>query len=485
MKLRIEVTQIDATTVDLARCYEMTARAMGEDNVFLLESMAGPATDCRESILGLNRLVEIRFREQIIEVRGIESISSFILTKMRQVLRQDDRKDGSIPIKSRHEFWQALRALLFAFDEDKSGSGSGFLACISYEAGQMVESVPPKSASHRNRPLITLALFQAHVTVSVAGAAAIAIKRGPGFPAMSVDSVQELVNATVGMESPAASSRPPASARFSMSEVEFLKAASRALEYIRAGDIYQVQLGHEIQVSTALSPIALYRNLQRGNPSPYMFICRLAGVDLVGASPESYIRLEQGLISMRPIAGTIAKTAGQTHERLIAKLTDSAKENAEHVMLVDLCRNDIGRACSDLTLDVPDLLTVGEFSNLFHIISTVTGQLSPECDVVDLIQATFPAGTMVGAPKIRAMEIIEELEQSERRFYAGAVGLIGFGNHANLALCIRMVTREDSVYRLRASAGIVVDSDPRAEWKETLTKMSRMYQALTGEELPA
>ena len=197
------------------------------------------------------------------------------------------------------------------------------------------------------------------------------------------------------------------------------------------------------------------------------------------------MQLADACIAMRPIVGTVAKGNGPERQTQRDRLVASAKENAEHVMLVDLCRNDIGRVCSDGSLQVPELMGVGEFPNLFHLISTVTGRLRPGKDVVDLIRATFPAGTMVGAPKVRAMEIIEALELSRRGGYAGGIGLLGFGNFANLALCIRMATRDDDTYRLRASAGIVVDSNPLSEWNETLVKMSRIYKALTGEELVA
>jgi anthranilate synthase component 1 len=182
---------------------------------------------------------------------------------------------------------------------------------------------------------------------------------------------------------------------------------------------------------------------------------------------------------MRPIAGTIALDSGP---RAAARLRSDPKEIAEHVMLVDLCRNDIGRVCDRDTLDVPDMLAVDRYSHVAHLVSTVVGEVS-DADAYEVVRALFPAGTMTGAPKIRAMEIIESVESSRRGLYAGALGLIDFDGAVNLALCIRGLTHSGTTYRTRASAGVVADSDPGAEWRETLAKMSAAYWAVTGKEL--
>lgn len=258
-----------------------------------------------------------------------------------------------------------------------------------------------------------------------------------------------------------------------------------ALEHIARGDIYQVQLGHEVRVKCNIDPVSLYASLREQNPAPYMFLHQCEDMTLVGASPESYVRVEGGCVSMRPIAGTLAKSLALTEATLRSELSDSIKENAEHVMLVDLCRNDIGKICEPNSLDVPSFMALEAYPSLYHLVSSVQGALKSECNVVAVLRATFPAGTMVGAPKIRAMQIIEKLEGSPRGQYAGALGLIGFDGSINMALCIRMVTQTDGIYRLRASAGIVSDSSPEREWLETLAKMRVMHRCLTGEELLA
>ena len=187
---------------------------------------------------------------------------------------------------------------------------------------------------------------------------------------------------------------------------------------------------------------------------------------------------------MRPIAGTCIRAKDATeNKKLKDALLRDEKEVAEHVMLVDLCRNDIGRICKTNTLKTSGLIIVEEYSHVNHIVSTVVGNLKEDVNTYDAIKATFPAGTMTGAPKIRAMEIIEELEESRRGIYSGALGLIGFNGFVNTALCIRTAIYKDKVFSIRASAGIVADSEPESEWQETLSKLGSSYLAITGKEL--
>jgi len=214
-----------------------------------------------------------------------------------------------------------------------------------------------------------------------------------------------------------------------------------------------------------------------------MYLTRLGNIDLIGASPELFLSIDAGVIEMRPIAGTVGKRAGVDPEELIQSMMNSGKERAEHVMLVDLCRNDIGRVCRPGSLGVDELMVVEEYSHLYHMVSNVRGDLREDFDAFDVIKASFPAGTMTGAPKIRAMELIEGFEVNRRGIYAGAVGLVGFDDSVNTALCIRSAVHRDGVYSLRASAGVVADSVPEKEWLETLFKMSSVYRAVTGKEM--
>jgi anthranilate/para-aminobenzoate synthase component I len=219
-----------------------------------------------------------------------------------------------------------------------------------------------------------------------------------------------------------------------------------------------------------------------------MSIAPLVGKTLISASPELFVRVVDGTATMRPIAGTApradgtASTAAQD-EAVGERLRADPKEIAEHIMLVDLCRNDIGRICQADTLRVTETMAVEGYSHVLHLVSTVEGEVAPGLDSFAVLSALFPSGTMTGAPKIRAMEIIETMEHSRRGLYAGAFGLIGLGGYVNLALCIRSLVHRGDSFEARASAGVVADSSPDREWRETLAKLSATYWAVTGEEL--
>jgi anthranilate/para-aminobenzoate synthase component I len=257
-----------------------------------------------------------------------------------------------------------------------------------------------------------------------------------------------------------------------------------ALAHIRRGDIYQVQLGHEVAIPYDGDDLDVYRRMRDTNPSPYMGFIPLPGLTVLAASPELHVLMFGGTATMRPIAGTIRRAADPEADAAAAhELRSSDKERAEHVMLVDLCRNDLGRMAVTGSVDTAEMMTVETYPHVFHLVSTVTARVAPGCDVYDVIRATFPAGTMTGAPKIRAMEIIEELEDSRRGIYAGIFGVIGFGGFADLALCIRTVIRDADGLRTRASAGVVAGSSPAGEWAETLAKLRSSVWAITGEEL--
>jgi anthranilate synthase component 1 len=254
-----------------------------------------------------------------------------------------------------------------------------------------------------------------------------------------------------------------------------------ALEHIHAGDIYQVQLGHPIHVGAPRRDLDVYRRLRAINPSPYMAFLPLGDLAVISGSPELHVRVDHDELTMRPIAGTARKTADAIENTAsVAWLKQDAKEAAEHIMLVDLCRNDLGRVAVPGSVAVGGLMNVEEYSHVYHLVSTVTAKLEQGFDAYDVIRATFPAGTVTGAPKIRAMEIIEALEKSRRGIYAGVFGVLGFGGFTNLALSLRTIVATADGYSARASAGIVVDSAPDSEWLETLAKMGSTIRAITN-----
>lgn len=259
----------------------------------------------------------------------------------------------------------------------------------------------------------------------------------------------------------------------------FQRAVERCKEYIRSGDIFQVVLSQRFSGDLVCDPFDIYRALRTINPSPYMFFLRFGPTMVIGASPEVLVRKEDDRIEVRPIAGTRPRGATPEEDRHLEKeLLDDPKERAEHIMLVDLGRNDVGRVSRAGTVEVSELMVVERYSHVMHIVSNVRGQLEEGRDAFDVFRAAFPAGTLSGAPKIRAMEIIDELEPCRREIYGGAVGYFSFSGNMDMAIAIRtLVVHEGKVY-LQAGAGIVADSDPEAEYQETINKAMGVRKAI-------
>lgn len=261
-------------------------------------------------------------------------------------------------------------------------------------------------------------------------------------------------------------------------EENFKAAVKRAKDYILEGDIMQVVLSQRMSQPFEASPLSLYRALRSLNPSPYMFYYDMGDHHVVGASPEILVRLENGTVTARPIAGT--RPRGKTREEDIALATEllaDPKERAEHVQLMDLGRNDVGRVAVTGSVKVTDNMMIERYSHVMHIVSNVEGQLKPNMDAIDVLKATFPAGTVSGAPKVRAMEIIDELEPSKRGIYAGAVGYLGFNGDMDVAIAIRTGVIKNNMLYVQAGAGIVADSVPESEWMETQNKARAVLRA--------
>jgi anthranilate synthase component 1 len=273
---------------------------------------------------------------------------------------------------------------------------------------------------------------------------------------------------------------PPATGHSTTTREQYMAGVERIREYIAAGDAFQVLLARRIEVPFDFPTDALYRALRALNPSPYMYHLVLDGVELVGSSPELLVRVGAGQVTVRPIAGT--RPRGSTPEQdaaMMEELSADEKERAEHVMLVDLGRNDVGRIAEYGSVSVSDYMTVERYSHVFHLVSQVQGTLRPGLDALDAFRATFPAGTMTGAPKVRAMEIIDELEPERRAAYAGAVGYIATGGaRMDLAITIRTCVVAGGVANVQAGAGIVLDSVPELEWTETENKARAMLTAI-------
>jgi len=268
------------------------------------------------------------------------------------------------------------------------------------------------------------------------------------------------------------------------SEADFLAAVRRCKEYVYAGDMMQVQISQRTSRAFEAPPIALYRALRSLNPSPYMYFFDFADHHVVGASPEIMVRLSGDTVTLRPIAGTRPRgTSAEEDVRIAAELLADPKERAEHVMLIDLGRNDVGRVATIGSVKVTEQMVVERYSHVMHIVSNVEGKIAPGLDAIDVFRASFPAGTVTGAPKVRAMEIIDELEPVKRGVYSGAVGYLGFNGDMDVAIAIRTAVLKDRELHVQAAAGIVADSDPQSEWQETLHKTRAILRA--AEEVDA
>ncbi|MCX4904519.1 anthranilate synthase component I family protein [Streptomyces sp. NBC_00878] len=491
--------------------YTLLRQALGADGVFVLEGLGGPKEQRGPAVVGLGRLAEIRVYADHIDIDGCATVLKSLVTRARAVGLTETGETGEIgetgaaadsestvcfAIDDSGQVWQLLESANLLFDVrtevPTSSYAFGFLAVLGYEAAWHMEKLPPR-AGGTGTPDLTLTLFRDTVSYDSESGAVRLLRadlegEGEAFPRRSSVDVVEFARQAGRMAGPPP--LPPAprprAVEDSVPRETFLTWARQCLAHIRSGDIYQIQIGHRIDVESDLRPLDVYRRLSHRNPSPYMYLVPYAGSTLIGASPELFFRTRNGEITMRPIAGTTRRgTDDEENLRRIKAMQTSSKEQAEHIMLVDLCRNDIGRVSLPGTLPVDQLMAVESFSHVFHLVSTVTGRLAPEASVWDTMRATFPAGTMSGAPKVRAMEIIAGLEREPRGSYAGAVGLIDVRGWSELALCIRTIAYDGRRYSAQSSAGIVAESQPEAEWDETLAKLGAAYWALTGEELTA
>ena len=457
--------------------YLRNVEEYGSHNVFLLESKGGPAVDSRETVIGILGPLFIGIREDRITVEAPDALRYTI----EQTLQRCDVMDADGLVRNRDSVWRIPEIIFGDLELDATPEGfNGFFVNIGYDgvfyAEEMQRRIPADADTGSD--------IEYRIVIST-------MRVPADGRAMTVSSISgphwAYRPALPAYGSPGSESQREPLPEFTfhdeMTRSEFISKVEICKDHIRAGDIYQVQIGHKIDIRSAIRPVEVYRRLRERNPSPYMAIAPVFGGVMVVASPELFVRKEGARAAMRPIAGTVRKTDGATKESAAATLLADEKECAEHIMLVDLCRNDLGRVSVYGSLDVPELMVIEEYSHLYHMVSEVRVAVRDPFDVYDTIEATFPAGTVTGAPKVRAMEIIEELELSRREYYAGAFGLIPFTGDCVLGLSIRMMQYREGTYTIRASAGIVADSIPANEWRETLTKMSATFWAITGEEL--
>jgi anthranilate synthase component 1 len=371
----------------------------------------------------------------------------------------------------------------------------GFVGYLAYDAVRLWERLPHRPPDDLGLPVFRLALMDTvvvfdhlrHTLRVIANAFLDEDGAEVGYQRARerIDAVLTRLAAPRPAEpAPAA---PPLAPRASVTPEAYCAAVERAQEHIRAGDIYQVILSQRVATPVpGLDPLSIYRTLRVINPSPYMFLLDLGGAALVGSSPERLVRLEDGRIDMRPLAGTRPRGSTPEADRAVAEaLLADPKERAEHVMLVDLTRNDVGRVARYGSVRVSELLAVERYSHVMHLVSHVEGALAPGRTAWDVLQAVFPHGTVSGAPKVRAMEIIDALEPVARGPYAGCVGYLGFDGSLNTAITIRTVVVKDGTAYVQAGAGIVADSVPEKEHEECVAKARALVAAIERAGRPA
>jgi anthranilate synthase component 1 len=380
------------------------------------------------------------------------------------------------------ELKQMLTSRPYARDESLPPFSGGAVGVLSYDLVRAFESIPDSNPDELGLDDITMMLFDHVVAFDHAKNRILVIDHVDG--ANRYEDACGRIRATLDKLNWPMPALPETEAvesacRVNMSRDAYEGAVRKVIEYIAAGDGVQMVLSQRYSQETGAHPLALYRSLRYVNPSPYMYLLRCGDFDVVGASPEALVTVKEGIARVRPIAGT--RPRGDTDDedrKLEEQLLADEKERAEHIMLVDLGRNDIGRISEPGTVEVTELMNVERYSHVMHIVSEVRGKLKPGLDCFDAVRSCFPAGTVSGAPKVRAMEIIDELETTRRGLYAGAVGYFGYDGDMDLAIAIRTILLKDGVAHVQAGAGIVFDSVPEREWQECRSKAAGVLNAI-------
>lgn len=472
---------------DALEAYLRLRQKYADDALFLLESLSGPERVCTQSIVGFEPL--ITFSVQGHTARFGHFAVPIIAQAVAEFLGKKVAETYEVPVKNMHDVMHLLREIEALFEPLSvcdGVNGLGWFGYFGYDTIFLIEQIVQKIPRDGTIPVISLAVYRGvihyHATTQKQ---TLTMLQFPQEEPCVLESIIEVLQNSV--ELPSVISEDPSYETIpTVGKKDYLSWFELAKRHIDIGDIYQIQIGHELKIRSEYSPIQVYMRMRSNNPSPYMFLCTTPfAVTLIGASPEMFTNLDQhGKVVMRPIAGTVRNPVdSQERVAIIKQLKNDTKEIAEHVMLVDLCRNDIARCCIPTTLCVDELMVTEIYSHVIHLVSNVIGTMKNGLDKFDAIAATFPAGTMTGTPKVKAVEIIEQLERTPREAYAGTVGYFGFNNIMISALCIRMAICRQGIYSIRASGGIVEDSTAEGEWNETISKLSAAYLAITNKEL--
>jgi anthranilate synthase component 1 len=458
------------TFADLDTPLSLYLKLAQQRYTFLLESVVGGERFGRYSFIGLPAKIRIRASGTHIEVEDRGGIV--------------ERHEGD-PLDFVRTFMARYRAAPLPGLPRFCG---GLAGCFGYDTVRHIEPrLAGREPSGRSElddvpDILLLLTDELAVIDNLAGKISLIVYADPSIPNAYDAAHERLQQLRRKLREPASIPYQTASATTQpTSEIgadAFQEAVRRAKAYIAAGDIMQVVLSQRLSMSFDAAPLSLYRALRSLNPSPYMFYYDFGDFHVVGASPEILVRKEGRTVTLRPIAGTRPRGATrEADEAYAAELVADEKERAEHVMLLDLGRNDVGRVAATGTVRVTERMAIERYSHVMHIVSGVEGTLKPGLTALDVLRAAFPAGTVSGAPKVRAMEIIDELEPTRRGVYAGAVGYLSFQDDMDLAIAIRTAVIKDRMLYVQAGAGIVHDSVPEAEWQETRNKARAILRA--------
>jgi len=450
-------------------------KLIGDEPGFLLESVEGGERWARWSFVGGRPEFTLSARDGRSEVSGreLEVPSGDPLTVLERTI-------ASLSVPSPEELGHT---------GDFPPLHTGAVGYLAYDAVRHIEHLPNRPADDRGLPEMMWQFFGLLAAVDRFRDTVLLIRNVFVGDDPGADYDRAVTDLAEAAERLASSSRYAAQPRPSftatpkavanMTQDDFEKAVLRAKEHIKNGDAFQIVPSIRLEVDLDVDPFLVYRALRLVNPSPFMFFVRTADVAIVGSSPELMVRARDGVATSRPIAGT--RPRGKTRDedqRLEEELLADPKERAEHVMLIDLARNDLGRVCEFGTIQVDDLMVIERYSHVMHIVSGVSGRLRPDVGPVDVLRATFPHGTVSGAPKVRAMEIIDDLEPTARGPYAGAVGYVDFSGNLDTAIALRTMVAAGGKAWVQAGAGVVADSDPTAEYQECMNKAAAVLAAV-------
>ncbi|MDR0564755.1 MAG: anthranilate synthase component I [Azoarcus sp.] len=463
---RIPVTL--ETFADLDTPLSIYLKLANEPYTCLLESVQGGERFGRYSFIGLPSPTRI-------EVHGRTCL---LLTGNRLIERRDDID----PLRFVSDF---MKRMVVPPRDGLPRFAGGLVGYFGYDTVRYIE--PRLGAARLPDPLSTpdillLLCEELAIVDNLAGKLTLVVYADPNVPGAFRRARKRLAELLARLRDPV---RIPddvcvasTSETYSFEEEKFKDAVRRVKQYIVDGDVMQVVLSQRMVKPFSAAPVALYRAIRSLNPSPYLFDFNFDDFHVIGASPEILVRLQDGNVTVRPIAGTRPRGATPEHDKALEEeLLADEKERAEHLQLLDLGRNDAGRVAAIGSVNVTERFIIERYSHVMHIVSNVEARLAEGLDAFDVLRAAFPAGTVSGAPKVRAMEIIDELEPVKRGIYAGAVGYIGFHGDMDLAISIRTAVLKDGHINIQAGAGLVADSDPDAEWRETRNKARAMLRA--------